>query len=73
MTRRIGYLITPEKVTLQLCLQAIIDASEQKRRRYDVRRVLKHLVNYATKLRSIILTETYIPSPYKVCNIIDKG
>lgn len=73
MTRRIGYLITPEKVTLQLCLQAIIDASEQKRRRYDVRRVLKHLANYAAKLRSIILTETYIPSPYKVCNIIDKG
>lgn len=73
MTRRIGYIITPERVTLELCLQAIVDASERKRRRYDVKRVLQNITNYAKKLQFIILNGTYEPSPYKVCHIIDKG
>ncbi len=73
MTRRIGYIITPERVTLELCLQAIVDASERKRRRYDVKRVLQNITNYAKKLQLIILDGTYEPSPYKVCHIIDKG
>lgn len=73
MGKRIGYIITPDNVTFELCLQAIINASKRRRRRYDVKRVLQHISNYARKLQSIVLDGTYKPSPYKVCHIIDRG
>lgn len=73
MTKRLGYIITDENVTEELCRMAIIDAAKGKRSRYGVKRVLKNLTHYAQKLRTMILDDTYEPSAYKECRIIDKG
>lgn len=73
MTKRLGYIITEENVTEELCKAAIKCAAKKKTRRYSVRRVLKNLDSYAKKLRRLILDGTYEPSPYKECHIIDRG
>lgn len=73
MTKRLGYIITEENVTEELCRLAIIEASKDKRSRYGVQRVLRNLTKYARELREIILNGTYEPSPYKECHIIDRG
>lgn len=73
MTKRLGYIITEENVTEDLCRVAIIEASKDKRNRYGVKRVLRNLSHYAKKLREIILRGTYEPSPYKECHIVDRG
>ncbi len=78
MTKRLGYIITEENVTEELCKAAIKcaakkKAAKKKAKRYSVRRVLKNLDCYAKKLRWLILDGTYEPSPYKECHIIDRG
>lgn len=73
MTKRLGYIITEENVTEELCKAAIKCAAKKKAKRYSVRRVLKNLDCYAKKLRWLILDGTYEPSPYKECHIIDRG
>lgn len=73
MTKRLGYIITEDNVTEELCKAAIKSAAKKKTKRYSVRRVLKNLDCYAKKLRRLILDGTYEPSPYKECHIIDRG
>lgn len=73
MTKRLGYIITEENVTEELCKAAIKCAAKKKAKRYSVRRMLKNLDCYAKKLRRLILDGTYEPSPYKECHIIDRG
>ena len=73
MTKRLGYIITEENVTEELCRTAIIEASKKKRGRAGVKRVLRDLTHYAQKLREIILSGTYEPSLYKECHIVDRG
>lgn len=73
MTKRLGYIVTEKNVTEEVCRLAIIEASRGKRNRFGVQRVLRHLTNYARKLKEIILNGTYEPSPYKECHIIDRG
>lgn len=73
MTKRLGYIITEENVTEELCKAAIKCAAKKKTKRYSVRRVLNNLDSYAKKLRRLILDGTYEPSPYKECHIVDRG
>lgn len=73
MTKRLGYIITEENVTEELCRTAILEASKKKRSRAGVKRVLRDLQHYTQKLREIILSGTYEPSPYKECHIVDRG
>ena len=69
--KRIGYLLTEETVTLDLCKKAILQASKNKRKRESVKKVLGDFEAKSEELRRLILDETYQPSPYKCCNIVD--
>lgn len=73
MTKKLGYIITEDNVTEDLCKEAIKYAAKKKTKRYSVQRVMKNLDGYAKKLRWLILSGTYEPSPYKECHIIDRG
>lgn len=69
--QRIGYILTPETVTQELCQKAIIDASIGKRHRPAVQLIMNNLSTWAANLRKIILDGTYKPSPLKICHIVD--
>lgn len=62
--KRIGNLITHETITVDFCKQAIIEAADKKHKRDNVIKVLNNIEEYAIKLRTIILNETFKPSPY---------
>lgn len=70
--KRIGYLITPEKITTDYCKAIILKAAKFKTKRRNVKKVLNDLDMYADKLKEIVLTGTYKPSPYMVCNVVDQ-
>lgn len=70
--KRIGYLITEKKITVDYCKKIILKAARHKVKRFAVRRVLDNIDLFARDLRRIILTGTYKPSPYKVCNVVDQ-
>lgn len=70
--KRIGYILTEETVTLELCRQAISRASKGKRKRVSVRKILNDIDRYAHELRDTILQGTYQPSNYKPCLVIDR-
>ena len=64
--------MTDKTVTVDACRTAIKEAAKGKHQRLSVQRVLKDIDSYAEKLRTIILTGTYRPKPYKECHIVDK-
>lgn len=70
--KKIGYLITEEKITEEYCKSIILKAAIGKGKRHSVKRVLANLTFYSRKLQRIILKGNYKPSPYLVCNIIDQ-
>lgn len=65
MPKRIGYILTEEKVTVELCERAILKAAKGKMRRRIVRRCVKDLYYYAVTLRWLLLSNTYEHGPYK--------
>ncbi len=70
--KRIGYLLTEETVTLELCQKAILQAAKHKHKRASVQKVLGNFEAKAKQLRRLILEETYTPSPYLCCHIVDR-
>lgn len=70
--KRIGNLITNEKITTEYCKHIILKAAKFKIKRNCVRRVLNNINDYAEKLKETVLNGTYKPSDYIVCNIIDQ-
>ena len=62
--KRIGNLITEDRITINFCKEAICEASYRKRGRDNVLKVLNNIDNYAKELRDMILNETYVPAPY---------
>ena len=62
--KRIGNLINTERVTVDLCKQAIIDASKGKMKRRAVRRVNAHIEKYAEDVQKLVLDGTFKTSPY---------
>lgn len=69
--KRIGYLITPDKITEEFCRRIIIKAAKGKTKRRAVVRILSNIKQYACELRELILQEKYIPSPYTKCVVTD--
>lgn len=69
--KRVGYLLTEETVTLDLCKLAIIKAARHKHKRVSVIKVLENLEEKAQELRRMVLQETYEPAPYRCCHIVD--
>lgn len=69
--KRIGYLITEEKITTEYCKSIILKASKHKVKRRSVKRTLDNIDLYAEKLRDMVLKETYKSSPYSVCERVD--
>ena len=65
MPKRIGYILTEEKLTVELCERAILKAAKGKMRRRIVRRCVKDLYYYAVTLRWLLLSGTYEHGPYK--------
>ena len=57
--KRIGYLITEEKITTEYCKSIILKASKHKVKRRSVKRTLDNIDLYAEKLRDMVLKETY--------------
>lgn len=68
--KRTGYLYK-EICSLANCIRAILRASIGKRHRRNVKIVLENLFEYARKLRKMLLTHSYVPSPYSVRYIND--
>lgn len=50
---------------------AIIDASKKKTKRPDVNTVLTNIDEYSKKIQNMMITETYIPSPYNIFQITE--
>lgn len=71
--KRLGYLLNENTVTLELCKQSIIDASKGKRNRKSIIKIFTNINYYAKLLMKMVLNNTYIPSSYKECHIIDRG
>ena len=69
--KRIGYILTEEKLSLDVCKTAILKAARHKHKRISVAKILARLDEKAALLREIILEEKYKPAEYKVCHIID--
>lgn len=69
--KRIGNLITKEKITIQYCKNIILKAAKHKTKRHSVRKVLNNITEYAQILKDLVLNVSYKPSAYMVCNIID--
>lgn len=64
MAKRIGNLITEENITLRFCREAIIEASKGKHYRKAVKKVMAKLDKKSKELQYMILSETFVPSPY---------
>ena len=62
--KRIGNLITEEKITTEFCKSAIVEASKSKHKRREVKYIFRHLEEKAEELKDMILNETFTPSPY---------
>jgi hypothetical protein len=71
--KRLNHVLSEETVTIKLCEQSILEAAKGKTNRNSVRDILLNLSYYSNKLRNMILNNTYIPSKYKECHIIDRG
>lgn len=71
--KRVGYLITKEKVTLDLCKDAIMKASRHKRSRKSVKVVIDNLDYYALELRNMVLYDLYEPAEYGHAVKIEHG
>lgn len=68
--KRIGYIY--EKICDEDNIrQAIMKASVGKRDRWYVRKVMRHLDETVDTVRQMLLTESYIPSPYKIKRVCD--
>ena len=68
--KRKGYLF--EKIyDIENCRKAILDASENKRKRRNVKKIIKNIDYYAEILSEIIRTELWECSPYTVRYIND--
>ena len=65
MPKRIGYILIPEKVTVELCERAILKAAKGKMKRRIVRRCVQDVYYYAVTLRWLLLSGTYEHGPYK--------
>lgn len=62
--KRVGYLY--EKMCDKaLIRQAIIKASRKKRRRKSVRRILNNIDHYVDELHTMMVNQTFTPSPYR--------
>lgn len=70
--KRVGNLITNEKITTEYCKRIILKAAKFKIKRNSVKKVLNNIDFYAEELKEMVLTQTYKPSPYTVCNIVDQ-
>ncbi len=68
--KRIGYIFE-EIYDVENCKQAIIEASENKRKRRNVKRILKNVDEYAEKLSIMIKEESWECSPYTMRYIND--
>lgn len=68
--KRIGYLYE-EICSVENCRAAIMKASECKRSRSDVRRVLNRIDEFANELHTILVNEEYVPSVYRILDITD--
>ena len=71
MPKRIGNIYN-NICSLTNCKKAIYKASEGKRGRRTVRKVLENIDEYADKLHQLLKNQTYKPSPYKTIVINDK-
>lgn len=68
--KRVGYIY--EKIyDIENIKRAIKKASEKKRARRDVKRILENIDLYAEKLQKILIEESFIPAPPVQCKIID--
>ena len=70
--KRIGFLITEEKITNEYCKAIILKAAKHKKKRKPVIEVLSNIDKYAQKLKETVLNESYKPSPYTICNTVDQ-
>ncbi len=73
MPRRIGFILTKENVTVELCARAILRAARDKKRRRIVRRCLRDIYYYAVTLRYLLLSGTYEHGFYKERERKDPG
>lgn len=71
--KRIGYLITEEKITIDFCKQAIFEAAKRKKKRKSIMKVLDNIDEKAKELRDMVLEEKYTPSPYSYETKIEHG
>ena len=54
------------------CRRAIYNASQNKRNRDDVKKILDNIDTYTKKLRELLVNKTYEPSPYKTIIVDDR-
>ena len=64
MPKRVGFLYQ-RMCDKELIRIAIINASDHKRHRHDVQKVISHLDKYVEKTYELLVTESYQPSPAK--------
>lgn len=70
--KRVGYLITEEKITVDYCKKIILKAAKGKLKREIVKEVLSNIELYSKDLREIVLSGSYQPAPYCTFNHIDE-
>ncbi len=68
--KRIGYIFE-EIYGIENCRKAILEASENKRKRRNVKHILENVDEYAEKLSAMIKEESWECSPYTVRYIND--
>ena len=70
MPKRIGFLY--EKMADKgFIRRVILEASRGKRKRREVRRVLKNLDEYVDKTYEMVVSESFVPTPPKEREIYD--
>ena len=68
--KRVGYIY--EKIcSIDNIKRAILKASECKRSRPNVKKILDDMDGYARKIQSMLKNHSYVPSPYRVSVIHD--
>lgn len=73
MPKRLGYILTEERVTVELCARAIQKAAQGKHRRRIVIRCLRDIYYYAVTLCYLLLSGTYEHGLYKERERQDPG
>lgn len=71
--KRINNIVTENNVTHELCVKAIYEASNRKREKSFVKKILKNIDKYADIVRNMILMDTFMPSPYQYAVRIERG